>query len=163
MTVTEVAPAEISPLKASRLTDQVYEAITARILNGTFRPGDRLDVNWLADKLEVSPTPVKNALSLLANEGLVQILPRNGTFVTQVSRRSLEEALAAIEGEGAGRRAAATAAVKALGDVLKAYPAHPRRGTLELARALALQRAGKQSEAIAALRRVAIEQTGAQT
>lgn len=84
MTVTEVAPAEISPLKASRLTDQVYEAITARILNGTFRPGDRLDVNWLADKLEVSPTPVKNALSLLANEGLVQILPRNGTFVTQV-------------------------------------------------------------------------------
>jgi soluble lytic murein transglycosylase-like protein len=71
------------------------------------------------------------------------------------------EALAAIEGEGAGRRAAATAAVKALGDVVKAYPAHPRRGTLELARALALQRAGKQSEAIAALRRVAIEQTGA--
>jgi len=97
MTVTEVAPSEISPLKASRLTDQVYEAITARILNGTFRPGDRLDVNWLADKLEVSPTPVKNALSLLANEGLVQILPRNGTFVTQVSRRSLEEALSLRE------------------------------------------------------------------
>ena len=71
------------------------------------------------------------------------------------------EALAAIEGEGAGRRAAATQAVKALADVLKAYPAHPRRGTLELARALALQRAGKQSEAIAALRRVAIEHTGA--
>ena len=97
MTVTEVAPAEISPLRASRLTDQVYEAITARILNGTFRPGDRLDVNWLAEKLEVSPTPVKNALSLLANEGLVQILPRNGTFVTQVSRRSLEEALSLRE------------------------------------------------------------------
>ena len=97
MTATEVAPAEISPLKASRLTDQVYEAITARILNGTFRPGDRLDVNWLAEKLEVSPTPVKNALSLLANEGLVQILPRNGTFVTQVSRRSLEEALSLRE------------------------------------------------------------------
>ena len=69
------------------------------------------------------------------------------------------EALAAIEGDGAGRRAAATQAVKALADVLRAYPAHPRRGSLELARALALQRAGKQSEAIAALRRVAIEQT----
>ena len=97
MTVTEVAPAEISPLKASRLTDQVYEAITARILNGTFRPGDRLDVNWLADNLEGRPTPVKNVLSLIANAGLVQILPRNGTFVTQVSRRSLEEALSIRE------------------------------------------------------------------
>lgn len=70
------------------------------------------------------------------------------------------EALAAIEGEGAGRRAAATQAVKALGEVLRAYPAHPRRGSLELSRAFALQRAGKQSEAIAALRRVALEHTG---
>lgn len=70
------------------------------------------------------------------------------------------EALAAIEGEGAGRRAAAAQAVKALGDVLRAYPAYPRRSSLELSRAFALQRAGKQSEAIAALRRVAIEHTG---
>jgi len=70
------------------------------------------------------------------------------------------EALAAVEGEGAGRRAAAAQAVKALADVLRAYPAHPRRGSLELSRALALQRAGKQSEAIGALRRVAIEHTG---
>lgn len=71
------------------------------------------------------------------------------------------EALAAIAGEGAGRRAAATQAVKALGEVLRAYPAHPRQGALELARAQALLRAGKPAEGIAALRRVAIEQTGA--
>lgn len=87
------APAEFAPLQSSRLTDQVYEAIGSRIMNGTLRPGDRLDVNRLAEQLRVSPTPVKNALSLLANEGLVQIVPRSGTFVTQISRRELEEAL----------------------------------------------------------------------
>ena len=71
------------------------------------------------------------------------------------------EALAAIEGAGAGRRAAASQAVKALTTVLRAYPGHPRAGSLELARAQALVRAGKQGEGAAALRRVAIDRTGA--
>lgn len=77
-----------------------------------------------------------------------------------VMRVAHAEALAAIEGEGGGRRVAATQAVKALGEVLRAYPQHPRAGALELAQAQALQRAGKTREAIAALRRVAIERTG---
>ena len=85
--------ADIEPITSSRLTDLAYEAITAWIVNGELHPGDRLDVKWLAKKLEVSLTPVKNALSLLANEGLVQIIPRNGTYVTSVSRRSLEEVM----------------------------------------------------------------------
>ena len=84
---------EIIPLQMNNLTEQVYDAISSRIMNGTFRPGERLDVNRLAEQLKVSPTPVKNALSLLGNEGLVQIVPRSGTFVTQLSRRSLEEML----------------------------------------------------------------------
>jgi hypothetical protein len=77
-----------------------------------------------------------------------------------VMRVAHAEALAAVEGEGAGRRAAASQAVKALNEVLRAYPEHPRAGALELARAQALQRAGKSREAIAALRRLAIERTG---
>jgi soluble lytic murein transglycosylase-like protein len=77
-----------------------------------------------------------------------------------VMRVAHAEALAAIEGEGAGRRAAATRAVKALTEVLRSYPEHPRAGALELARAQALQRAGKAKESLAALRRVAIDRTG---
>lgn len=84
---------DFAPLQTSRLTDQVYEAISERIMSGALRPGDRLDVNRLAEQLRVSPTPVKNALSLLANEGLVQIVPRSGTFVTSISRTELEQAL----------------------------------------------------------------------
>jgi soluble lytic murein transglycosylase len=78
-----------------------------------------------------------------------------------VMRVAQAEALAAIDGGDAGRRAAATKAVKALGDVLRQYPAHPRAGALELARAQALLRAGKRAEGQAALRRVAIAFAGA--
>ena len=77
-----------------------------------------------------------------------------------VMRVALAEALAEIEGEGGSRRAAASQAVKALTDVLRAYPQHPRTGALELARAQALARAGKSREALAGLRRVAIVFTG---
>lgn len=77
-----------------------------------------------------------------------------------VLRVAHAEALAAVEGEGAGRRTAASQAVKALGEVLKAYPEHPRAGQLELARAQALLRAGKAGEGLAALRRVAIDRCG---
>lgn len=77
-----------------------------------------------------------------------------------VLRVAHAEALAAIEGEGAGRRAAGSQAVKALQEVLRAYPEHPRAGALELARAQALLRAGKTGEGLAALRRVAIDRCG---
>lgn len=79
-----------------------------------------------------------------------------------VMRVAHAEALAAIEGEGGGRRSAAMQAVKALTEVLRSYPQHPRAGALELARALALERAGKSRDAIAGLRRVAIDRTGTQ-
>jgi len=77
-----------------------------------------------------------------------------------VMRVAHAEALAAIEGEGAARRTAATQAVKALTAVIRQYPEHPRVGALALARALALVRAGKRAEGAAALREVAIGWTG---
>ncbi|MBL9103330.1 MAG: lytic transglycosylase domain-containing protein [Myxococcales bacterium] len=70
------------------------------------------------------------------------------------------ETLAAIEGEGASRRAAAAQAVKALTAILKQYPQHPRVGSLALQRALALGRAGKKADSISELREVAMGWAG---
>lgn len=77
-----------------------------------------------------------------------------------VMRVAHAEALAAIEGEGAARRSAATQAIKALTTVMKQYPEHPRIGALELARALAQVRAGKRADGAAALRKVAMTWAG---
>lgn len=53
-------------------------------MSQVFLPGERLNVQVLARDLGVSLTPAKHALGRLASEGLVEIRPRSGTFVTDV-------------------------------------------------------------------------------
>ncbi len=55
------------------------------------RPGERLNVDDLAEKLGVSLTPVRSAIQQLATEGLVEIRPRSGTFVASLSAQDVEE------------------------------------------------------------------------
>lgn len=80
-------------LQAERLTDTVYDLLRERILGGTFAPGERLNVEALAQQLNISQTPIKGALALLVADGLVEVQPRRGTFITQVSPRQVSEML----------------------------------------------------------------------
>jgi DNA-binding GntR family transcriptional regulator len=66
----------------SRLADDVYERLTAAILDGRIRPGDRLIQDKLADDLKVSRTPVREALLRLEKEGAVELAPVRGYVVT---------------------------------------------------------------------------------
>jgi len=78
-------------LARARASDSVADMLRASILGSTFRPGQRLDVKSLADQLGVSPTPVKDAINRLAAEGLIDIRPRSGTFVTDITPKMVEE------------------------------------------------------------------------
>jgi GntR family transcriptional regulator, rspAB operon transcriptional repressor len=80
-------------LQAERLTDTVYALLRERILGGMFAPGERLNVEALAQQLNISQTPVKGALALLVSDGLVEVQPRRGTFIAQVSPRQISELL----------------------------------------------------------------------
>lgn len=77
----------LSPLDSSRrtLAAQVQEHIREAILKQILRPGERLDQNKLADELQVSMAPIREALRGLEAEGLVVIQPRRGAFVVEVS------------------------------------------------------------------------------
>jgi DNA-binding GntR family transcriptional regulator len=81
-------------LQTERLTDTVYTLLRERILGGAFAPGERLNVDALAQQLNVSQTPLKGALAQLVAAGLVEVQPRRGTFVAQVSPRQISELLA---------------------------------------------------------------------
>lgn len=61
-------------LPASRLVlrDGVYERILDLLLSGRLQPGDRVGIDSLAAQLDVSPTPVREALATLENTGLIQ-------------------------------------------------------------------------------------------
>lgn len=77
-------------LTRKRATDEVYENLRDAILNRMFKPGERLQVDEIAERLGVSLTPVRHAIQQLATEGLIEIKPRSGTFVATLSLEEIE-------------------------------------------------------------------------
>ena len=73
------------------LTEQTYRALKDKILRGELKPGMQISVPGTAVALGVSRTPVNDALKRLANDGLVEIVPRQGTFVTELTARDVAE------------------------------------------------------------------------
>lgn len=75
----------------NRLSEQLREAIEEEVAIGKLRPGTHLDEAELAARFGVSRTPIRETLSLLAGEGLVELRPRRGAVVAQLSPRRLVE------------------------------------------------------------------------
>lgn len=82
----------LPPVTLSSLNDLVYDLLRERILSQQFLPGQRLDLTELEQQLQVSRTPLKEALSRLELEGLIEIHARRGTFVTALDPHKFDEA-----------------------------------------------------------------------
>src|SRR5438445_13733041 len=78
-------------LRERALYEQVAEALRARILAHTLHPGSWIDEQALAAEYGISRTPLREALKVLAAEGLVTMKLRRGAYVTEVSERDLAE------------------------------------------------------------------------
>lgn len=78
-------------LNHSDLTEQTYAVLRENILQRSLRPGTKISVTEVAHALGVSRTPVMDALKRLAADGLVEIIPRRGTFVTELDARDVSE------------------------------------------------------------------------
>ena len=78
-------------LGRSSIQGRVIEETRRRILTGELATGVNLSELALAEEFGVSRTPVREALKQLETEGLVEIRPRVGTFVTTPSRREITE------------------------------------------------------------------------
>ena len=79
------------PIAYINLTDRVHRAIKDRILSQEIEVGSRLHDDELAVQLGVSRTPVREAIMRLAQEGLVEIIPRSGTRVRTFSEKDIED------------------------------------------------------------------------
>lgn len=79
------------PTKKTVLRDDVEERLRGAILQGHFRPGERLREEQLGAALGVSRGPVREALVELERQGLVVIYRNKGAVVAQLSREDLEE------------------------------------------------------------------------
>jgi len=86
-----VAPST-APLAALALYEQVADRLRQRILNRELEPGSWIDELKLCGELGISRTPMREALKVLAAEGLVTMKLRRGAYVTEMSERDVREA-----------------------------------------------------------------------
>lgn len=84
----------LPPIARSVLSEQVSKVIVEGLLNGRFRPGDRLVENDLAALLGVSRSPIREALTELAQSGVVDREPGRGCRIRQWAQSDLEELFA---------------------------------------------------------------------
>jgi DNA-binding GntR family transcriptional regulator len=75
------------------LRDRVVVAIRNAIIRGAFRPGEKVPEQDLADELGVSRTPIREAIRILEQQGLVETRPKSGTFIARVDRRDVRDGL----------------------------------------------------------------------
>jgi DNA-binding GntR family transcriptional regulator len=77
--------------------EKAYQAIRAMIMGRTLSQGTSLNVSKIAEQCEMSITPVREAIRRLESEGLLEVLPRRGTFVRSFSAEDLISAFAVAE------------------------------------------------------------------
>jgi GntR family transcriptional regulator, rspAB operon transcriptional repressor len=90
-----VAAAIADPPRLPRVTSAVaiYRHLHASILSNALPPGTALQDKLLCAQFSVSRTPVREALIRLAEDGLVDIFPQSGTFVSRIKGDAIPEAL----------------------------------------------------------------------
>ena len=96
--------AALAPLSSRALYEEVAELLRERLFRQELEPGSWIDELKLAEEYGISRTPLREALKVLATEGLVTMKLRRGAYVTEVSQRDLSEVyhlLALLESDAA--------------------------------------------------------------
>lgn len=75
------------------LGEVVFEYLRESILNGTLKPGERLMEIALAEQLGVSRTPVREAIRKLEKESFVEMIPRKGAYVADLTAKDIIDVL----------------------------------------------------------------------
>jgi DNA-binding GntR family transcriptional regulator len=111
--------AEIISIPRQVLHQEVVVRLRQRIVEGHFAPGSKLNERALSEQLHVSRTPLREALKMLAAEGLVELLPNRGAVVAQLGEQDVIdtfEVIAGLEGQS-GELAAQRIADAELGEI----------------------------------------------
>jgi DNA-binding GntR family transcriptional regulator len=98
------APTAPSALTPRALYEEVAERLRLRIFRRELEPGSWIDELKLAEEFGISRTPLREALKVLATEGLITMKVRRGAYVTEVSEQDLAEVyhlLALLESDAA--------------------------------------------------------------
>lgn len=70
---------------------QAYTILKNQIIDGDYLPGDKISEQSVADRLQISRSPVREAIRRLANEGLIDYFPNRGAFVRVYSSKDISD------------------------------------------------------------------------
>lgn len=102
--------AEIIPIPRTGLHEQVAQRLRQMLVEGRIAPGAKLNERELCEALDVSRTPLREAIKMLAAEGLVELLPNRGAIAVSLGEDDIRhtfEVMAGLEslsGELAAQR-----------------------------------------------------------
>ncbi len=87
-----MSPSPVLPkIHSVKIGEKAYKILRERIISRELTPGQRLDLGKIESQLGISRTPLKEALNRLALEGLVEIVARRGTYVTDPTAEEIAE------------------------------------------------------------------------
>ena len=92
--------AEIISIPRTALHEQVANRLRQMLVEGSIAPGAKLNERELSEVLNVSRTPLREAIKMLAAEGLVELLPNRGAIaveLTEADVRNTFEVMAGLE------------------------------------------------------------------
>ena len=118
------------------LYQEVAERLRQRIFAHELTPGTWIDEQKLAEQYGISRTPLREALKVLASEGLVELRPRRGCYVTEISRQDLDDIfplIAMLEGRCAAEavKNAKPADITALKEIHERLESAARDGRID--------------------------------
>jgi len=90
--VTQAAHLDDNLIDTRNLSDRVYDYLTDRILEGSIAYGEKMIPKLIAEKLNVSITPVRDAIKRLEVEGIITVHPRSNSAVKMPTRSSMLDA-----------------------------------------------------------------------
>ena len=79
--------------KSTSLTYQAYDAVRQMVLSGQIVPGGKIKIDELREQLDIGASPVREALSLLSSEGLIERVEQRGFRAARVSAGDFKELL----------------------------------------------------------------------
>jgi DNA-binding GntR family transcriptional regulator len=94
----EPMTAEIIAIPRANLHEQVAQRLRQMLVEGRIAPGAKLNERELCEALEVSRTPLREAIKMLAAEGLVELLPNRGAIAVQLSEEDVRHTFEVMGG-----------------------------------------------------------------
>ena len=82
---------ELSVNRKLPVSDQIYEALRTAIVRVQLLPGASISENSIGRRFGVSRTPIRSAIQRLAEEGLIDVFPQQGSFVSPIKLRDIHD------------------------------------------------------------------------